>query len=50
MTSTGLFKTCVTYERGEWRLTKKVTKTDTRGVVAAKKSDATHSQKQDFCE
>ena len=39
---------CVTQERGEGRLTEKVTKSDVGAGVKAKKSDATHSKKQDF--
>ena len=35
---------CVTQERGEGRLTKKVAKNYVRGGFAAKKSDATHSK------
>ena len=42
------FKTCVTQERGEGNLTKKVTKTDVGRGVTAKKSDTTHSKKEDF--
>ena len=48
MTSMGPWKTCVTQERKEGRLTKKVTKSDVGGGVAAKKSDVTHSKKPDF--
>ena len=44
----GPFKTCITQERGEGRLTKKVTKSDVGGGVAAKKSDSPHSKKQNF--
>ena len=44
----GPSKTCVTQERGEGRLTEKVTKGDVGGGVAAKKSEVTHSKKQDF--
>ena len=44
----GPLKTCITQERGEGRLTKEVTKSDVGGGVAAKKSDVTHSKKQDF--
>ena len=39
------FKKCVTREREEGRLTKKVTKSDVVGVVAARESDATQSKK-----
>ena len=39
--SMGPFKSCVTQERGEGRLTKKVTKSDAGGGFAAKKCDAT---------
>ena len=42
------FKTCVTQERGEGSLTKKVTKNDVGGAVTAKKSDTTHLKKRDF--
>ena len=46
--SIGTLKTCFTEERGEGRLTKKVTKSDVGGGFAAKKCDATHSKIQDF--
>ena len=36
------FKTCITQERGEGSLTKKVTKSDLGGGLIAKKSDTTH--------
>ena len=42
------FKTCVTQERVEGSLTKKVTKSDVLGGFAAKKSDTTHSKKGNF--
>ena len=43
------FKTCATQERVEGSLAKKkATKSDVGGVVAAKKSDFTHSKKRDF--
>ena len=44
----GALKTSVTQERDEMRLTKEVTKSDVGGGVVAKKSDVTHSKKQDF--
>ena len=52
----GPFKMCVTQERREGRLTKKVTKNYVGGRFAAKKCDATHSLKKKtnkqtrFCE
>ena len=39
----GSFKTCVTRERGEGRLTKKIT-SDIGEVLAAQKCDATYSK------
>ena len=42
------FKKCITQERGEGSLIKKVTKSDLGGGVIAKKSDTTHSKKRDF--
>ena len=42
------FKTCVTQERGEGSLTKKVTKSDVGGGLTAKKSDTAHSKTRDF--
>ena len=42
------FKTCMTHERGEGRLTKKVTKSDVGGGFAAKNCDATPLKKRDF--
>ena len=42
----GPFKMCVTQERREGRLTKKVTKNYVGGRFAAKKCDATHSLKK----
>ena len=42
----GPFKMCVTQERREGRLTKKVTKKYVGGRFAAKKCDATHSLKK----
>ena len=42
------FKTCVTQERGEGNLTKKVTKSDVGGGVTAKKIDTIHLKKRDF--
>ena len=45
----GSFKTCVTQERGEEKLTKKVTKNDVGGGFIAKKCDAAHSKKTRFC-
>ena len=42
------FKTCVTQERGERNLTKKVTKSDVGGGVTAKKIDTIHLKKRDF--
>ena len=43
------FKTCVTQEREERRLTKKVTKSDVGEGFAAKNCDVTHSKKiRDF--
>ena len=44
----GTFKTCVTQEREEGRLTKKVTKSDVGEGFVAKKCDVTHSKKRDF--
>ena len=44
----GPFKTCVTHEREEDRLTIKVTKCKVGGGFAAKKCDATHSKKRDI--
>ena len=44
------FKTCVTQEREEGRLTKSVTKSDVGEGFAAKKYDVTHSKKTRFCE
>ena len=41
-------KTCVTQERVEGNLTKKVTKSDIGGRVTDKKSDTIHSKKLDF--
>ena len=40
----GPFKTCITQERGEGRLTKKVTKSDIGGGFAVKKCDTNHSK------
>ena len=40
----GSFKTCVTRERGEGRLTKKITTSDIGEVLAAQKCDATYSK------
>ena len=47
--SMGSFKMCVTQERGEEKLTKKVTKSDLGGGFVAKKCDAAHSKKTRFC-
>ena len=44
------FKTCVTQERKEGRLTKSVTKNDVGEGFVAKKCDVTHSKKTRFCE
>ena len=44
----GPFKTCVTQEREEGRLTKNVTKSDVMEEFAARKCDVTHSKKTDF--
>ena len=46
----GSFKTCVTQERREGRLTKKVTKSDVGKGFAAKKCDATHSKNPEIFE
>ena len=46
--SMGSFKMCVTQERGEEKLTKKVTKSDLGGGFVAKKCDAANSKKRDF--
>ena len=49
--STGPFKTCVTQEKEEGMLTKKVTKSKVGEGFAAKKCDVTHSKKKTrFCE
>ena len=40
------FKTCVTQEREEGRLTKKVTKSDIGQGFAAEKYNVTHSKKK----
>ena len=48
--SMGPFKTCVTQEREEKRLTKNVTKSDVGEGFAAKTCDATHSKKTRFRE
>ena len=42
----GPFKTYVTQEREEGKLTKNVTKSDAGGGFAAKKCDVTHSKKR----
>ena len=44
----GPFKTCVTQERNERRLTKNVTKSDVGEEFAAKKCDVNHSKKRNF--
>ena len=44
----GPLRTGVIQERGEGRLTKKVTKSDAKGGFAAKKGGITHSKKQNF--
>ena len=48
--SMGPFKTCVTKEREERRVTKNVTKSDIGEGFAAKQCDVTHSKKARFCE
>ena len=48
--SMGPFKTCVTQEREEGRLTKNVTKSDFGEGFAARKCDVTQSKKTRFCE
>ena len=42
------FKTCITQEIEEGRLTKKVIKSDAGEGFATKTCDANHSKKQDF--
>ena len=41
---------CLTQERGEGRLTEKVTKSDVEGGLATKIFDATQLKKTQFCE
>ena len=44
----GSFKMCITQETGEGRLTKNVTQNYVGGGFSVKKSNATHSKKNDI--